>query len=98
MQRESRPDSRYATFVGAHTGEHVLHMRDWSVRENAVAEIENEGATCKGRKHVIDSPVQRGAAGKQRERIKITLNRQMILQLRTYKLAIDSPIDTDRAG
>ena len=50
-------------------------MRKRRFRHHAVAEIENKRTSREGVEDRIDRPIQRRAAGQERQRIEIALNR-----------------------
>src|SRR5690242_4999080 len=50
-------------------------MRDRRLRQDAVAEVEDERTAGKSLHHRVDLTVERGAPGQQRQRIYIALHR-----------------------
>src|SRR5258705_7959029 len=84
--------SRLADLTPAHPFEHLLHMRDRGLRQDAVAEIEDERSLGKRLKDVIHSTIERGAAGKQRQWIEISLHRNAPLDLIAHEGEIGCPI------
>jgi hypothetical protein len=61
--------------VRSHPLQHLIDMRDWRFRLNAMAEIEYEPAIAEVRQHIIDGLIESGAACDQRNRIEISLHR-----------------------
>src|SRR4051794_1111748 len=79
-----------------HPPQHPLHMRDRGFRQDAVAQIEDEGFCGERLEHLVDRAIERAAAGQQGERIEIALHRPTGLDAVARKAAIDHPIETDR--
>src|SRR5262249_29632004 len=74
-----------------HPREHLLDMGDRRLRQDAVAQIEDEGLLRERRKHVVDRPIERGAPCQQRQRIEIALHGSPGLDLLARKAAVDHP-------
>ncbi len=85
-----------ASSPAAHALEHLLDMRDRRLRQDAVAEIEDEWAARQRRQDVVDVAVERRAAGEQRQRIEIALHRHARLELLARERAVDRPVEADR--
>src|SRR5947209_8780925 len=71
-------------------------MRDRRLRQNAVAQIENERTAGKIRQNIVDCTVQRIAAGKQDQRIEIALHGNTVLYALAYKGTVYRPIHANR--
>src|SRR6187399_693676 len=74
--------------------EHLLDVSDWCVRQNAVAEIENKRPTAERCENCIDAPIERRAAGAQRQWIEIALHRPFALDCIARKIQIHHPVET----
>src|SRR4051812_44569586 len=83
------------TLTPAHAFEHLLHMRNRSLRHNAVAEIEDKRAARECFEDLINRAVKRRATGDKHERIEIALHRNARLDLITCKRGINCPIETN---
>src|SRR5712672_1306286 len=84
----------YISSRSAHAREHLLHMRDRRLRQDAVAEIEDERPIRKRSKNLVDGPVERAAARHQRQGIEISLHRHADLDLIARECKIGRPIKT----
>src|SRR5215471_17128238 len=80
----------------AYACQHLLHMCDRCLRQDAVSEIEDEGPLGKYLEYVVDRAIERCAADEQRQRIEVSLHRHAPLDLITGKNAINRPIEADR--
>src|SRR5687768_4030743 len=84
--------SRATGSVSPHALEHLLDMSDRRVRQDAVAEVENERPAGERGKNRIDTAVERRASGSQRQRIEIALHRTAALDFIAREIKIDHPI------
>ena len=80
----------------AHPCDHPFHMGDRRLRQDAVAEIEDERSVAESRQDRIDLAIERSAAREQCQRIEIALHRPAALDLVAGKAAIDHPVEPDR--
>ena len=76
--------------------QHLLDMRDRRLRQDAVAEIEDERPAGERLQYRIDGAVERLAAGQQRQRIEIALHRPAALDAARARIKIDHPVEADR--
>src|SRR4051812_772178 len=84
-------------YIGSapHASQHLLDMGDRRLRQDAVAEIEDERSIRECLHHRIDSTVERAAAREQCERIEIALHRHQVLHAVARKAAFDPPVEAD---
>src|SRR5579872_3770340 len=71
-------------------------MRDRRLRQNAVAEIEDERAVRQRFEDRVDRAIKRRATDHERERVEIALHRAHPLNMIARKAELDHPIEPDR--
>ena len=74
----------------------LLDMRDRRLRQDAVAEIEDQRALGEVLQDVVDRAVERGAAGEQHQRVEIALHGDAALHVRAHERRLRGPVDADR--
>src|SRR5215813_4776013 len=79
----------------AYACQHLLHMCDRRLRQDAVSEIEDEGPLGKCLEYVVHRAIERSSADEQRQRIEVSLHRHAPLDLITGKNRINRPIKAD---
>src|SRR5665213_2202696 len=86
----------FSSGMRPHPLDHLLDMRDRGFRLDTVAEIEDQPAFGVIRQHVVDRPVERSAAGDQRQRVEIALDRHAVLHVLADQYRVGRPVDADR--
>src|SRR5262245_14067355 len=88
------PDARM--LPRAHARNHLLHMCNGRLRQDAMSKIEDERPAGKGFKYRIDHAIEWSAASEQHHRIEIPLHRHTGMDLIPNENGIDRPIKADR--
>src|SRR2546421_99595 len=68
-------------------------MSNWSFRQDAVTEIEDERPRGKILQNIIDGAIERRAAHEQHQRIEIALHGDLVLDMPAHKCRLGSPVD-----
>ena len=71
-------------------------MRNRRLRQHAVAEIENKGASRESLQNGIDGTVERRTPDQQHQRIEIALNRPFFLNPIAREAKLDHPVEPNR--
>src|SRR4029077_2184811 len=94
-QRYMSLSGPHAHLSRAHPRKHPLDVRDGSLRQDSVPQIEDEGSFGKDLERQIDGAVECSATDEQHEGVEISLHRQARLELLAREGGIDRPIKTD---
>src|SRR5579862_4094936 len=84
------------SYMAADPRDQTFHVRDRCVRQDAVAEVEDERVSSERFKDGVDRTIERRAAGEQDYRIEIALNCAQRLNVIAGKIQLHHPIETHR--